>query len=276
VSIQQAARIAHTATTHPGSERRLLAAAKQGNQALKDACLRVQQNNEVPAERSKRQHATRRLRMWTDDDGMVAGQFRLTPEVGGQIKQIIDDGTQRIFRDRRSDEHEAHEAYAADAFADAFLSDGTARGVKHTVHVVIDHAALVRGNTIDGERCEIPGVGPVNVELVRGHLGDAFLTAVVKKGRDVTTVAHLGRHVPAELRTAMIVRGRACEVEGCEVRDYLELDHSEVDFAAGGPTAYWNLAWLCYAHHRLKSSGWILGPPNPLSGKRPLRPPGEP
>ena len=71
--------------------------------------------------------------------------------------------------------------------------DGTANGVKHTVHLVIDHAALVRGNTIDGERCEIPGVGPVNVEHARDLvLGDAFLTAVIQKGRDIATVAHLG------------------------------------------------------------------------------------
>jgi hypothetical protein len=72
----------------------------------------------------------------------------------------------------------------------------------------------------------------------------------------------------------MIVAGRECEVEGCDVRGYLELDHCNIDHAAGGPTSYANLAWLCYVHHQLKSSGWFLGPPNPITGKRPLRPPG--
>src|SRR5262249_61153576 len=99
------------------------------------------------------------------------------------------------------------------------LSAGSGKAVKHNVHVVIDHAALVRGNTVDGERCEIPGVGPVNVGHVRDYvLGDAFLTAIIKKGRDITTVAHLGRHVPTEVRTAMIVAGRECDVEDCECR----------------------------------------------------------
>ena len=42
---------------------------------------------------------------------------------------------------------------------------------------------MVRGNALPGETCEIPGVGPVNVEWVRSLLGDAFLTAVIKKGR---------------------------------------------------------------------------------------------
>jgi hypothetical protein len=275
LSAQQAALIAGTATAYPETERRLLAAAKLGTRALKDACQRARANNEEPAERSRRQHASRTLRTWTDDDGMIAGQFRLTPEVGGQIKAIVDAGVQKIFRDRRAGEqHEAHEAYAADVLAEVFLGEGTTKGVKTTLHVVVDHAALVRGNTVEGERCEVPGVGPVSVEHARGLLGSAFLTAVIKKGRDLLTVAHLGRHVPAEVRTAMIVGGRECDVEGCDCCGYLELDHSEVDFAAGGPTAYWNLTWLCYAHHRLKSSGWVLGPRNPHTGKRPLRPPG--
>jgi hypothetical protein len=215
--------------------------------------------------------------MWTADDGMVEGWFRLTPEIGGQIQAIVEAGVQKTFRARRAGEdHEPHAAYAADVLVDAFLGDGTAKGVKTTVHVVIDHAALVRGNTVDGERCEIPGVGPVNVQYARDLLGESFLTAVIKHGRDIATVAHLGRHVPAEVRTAMITSGRECDVEGCESGTYLELDHSEVEYAAGGPTAYWNLTWLCYAHHRLKSSGWVLGPRDPVTGKRPLRPPGAP
>ena len=94
---------------------------------------------------------------------------------------------------------------------------------------------------VAGETCEIPGVGPVNVDWVREQLGEAFVTAIVKNGKDITTVAHFGRHIPAELRTAMIVSGRECCIEGCSGREYLELDHCEIDHAQNGPTA-WNLA----------------------------------
>jgi hypothetical protein len=275
LSSRHAELIANTATLHPEAETKLLAAAELGTKALEDACHQARATGEDAAMRAKRQHESRRFRIWTADDGMVEGNFRLTPEIGGQVKAVIDAGTQKTFRDRRSGEHEPHEAYAADVFAERMLSTGTGKTVKANVHVVIDHGALVRGNPIDGERCEIPGVGSVNVEWVRELLGSAFLTAVIKKGRDIMTVAHLGRHVPAELRTAMIVGGRECDVEGCHCRSYLELDHSEIDFAAGGPTAWWNLTWLCWKHHRRKSSGWILGPRNPQTGKRPLRPPGE-
>jgi len=108
---------------------------------------------------------------------------------------------------------------------------------------------------------------------VRERLGDAFVTAIIKKGKDVRTVAHFGRHIPAELKTALLVGGRECVVEGCNARAYLEVDHSQVDHANGGPTALWNLDWECWTHHRLKTQGWRLGPPDPVTGKRRLDPP---
>lgn len=169
-------------------------------------------------------------------------------------------------------------AYAADAVEGFIL--GTVSGVANTpakgvdawVHIVLDHGTLMRGGTADGEVCEIPGVGPVDLAWVRELLGSAFLTAVVKKGKDILTVAHLGRHVPAEVMTALLVSGRECEVEACHQRGYLERDHV-YDHARGGPTSFANLGWLCYSHHRLKSGGWQLGPPDPATRKRKLRPP---
>jgi hypothetical protein len=277
LSVRQAELVADAATRNPGAERSLLAAAGEGLTPLKDACVRARAQAEDPDARAARQHAARRYRMWTASDGMVEGHFRVTPEVGGGIKAKLDQETQRIFRSRRrSGPHESLEAYAADAFAHLIQRDTGAKTTKSTVtnvHVVIDHPALVRGNVLEGERCEIPGVGPVNVAWVREMLGEAFVTAVIKKGRDITTVAHFGRHIPVELQTAMIVGGRECDVAGCHSRGYLERDHCEVDYAKGGPSAWWNMAWLCSVHHRRKTRGWKLGPRAPSTGKRPLDPP---
>lgn len=275
LSARQAQLIADTATAHPHAEADLLAVADRGAAVLRDVCLQVRAAAEDSTARTARQHAARSLRTWTNDDGMLEGHFRLTPEVGAQVKTVLDDGVMRTFRSRdRSRPPEPHDAYAADVLSDLVLGEGTTKGVAFTVHVVIDHAALVRGDTTGAERCEIPGVGPVSVAWVRDLLGDAFLTAVIKNGRDISTVAHLGRHVPAEVRTAMIVSGRECDVDGCEQRGYLERDHSEIDYAKGGPTAWWNLTWLCSVHHRRKTGGWHLGPRDAFTGKRPLRPPG--
>jgi hypothetical protein len=275
LSARQAQLVTEAATHDPSAERDLLDAAAAGMVPLKDACIAARARSEDPAARAARQHASRDCRIWIATDGMVEGRFRLTPEVGGQLKSVLDAAVQRIFRSRRrSGPHETHEACAADALAQLVLAEPSKR--RHatvTTHVVVDHAALVRGTALPGERCEIPGVGPVNVEWVRSLLGEAFLTAIIKKGRDITTVAHFGRRIPAHLRTAMIVGGRECDAEGCHNRGYLELDHCEIDFAAGGPAAWWNLDWFCSVDHDRKTRGWILGPRNPVTGKRTLTPP---
>jgi hypothetical protein len=277
LSSKQAEMIADAASANPDAESALLAAAAQGLAPLKDACVKAKASAEEPGERARRQRGLRSLRMWTDTDGMLAGRFRLTPEVGGRVKARLDAEVQRIFRSRRKGtEHEPHERYAADALSELVLADrpgpGKHRDPNATVHIVIDHGALMRGGAGAGEVCEIPGVGPVDVGWVRELIGSAFLTAVIKKGKDLLTVAHLGRHVPAEVQTALLVAGRECDIAGCHHRGYLERDHTR-EYAQGGPTAYWNLRWLCWVHHRLKSAGWVVGPPDPQTGKCALRAP---
>ena len=278
LSARQAQMIVDAATVNPEAECDLIATATQGLVPLLDACIAARAVVEDSSKRSARQRRARRLRIWRSIDGMLEGHFRLPPETGGPLKAAIDARTQQIFRERHGDgAREPHDRYAADALVALVLGTGEqAKKANFTVHIVIDHAALVRGDISEGERCEIPGVGPVSVGWVRDLLGSAFVTAVVTRGKDISTVAHLGRHVPAELQTAMIVGGRECDIEHCYARGYLERDHSEVDHAKGGPTAYWNHAWLCYVHHRLKSRGWKLGPPDPITGKRRLHPPTAP
>lgn len=277
LSAPQAELIASAAAEWPEAEQELLEAAAGGLAPLRQACLEVRAAAEDPDTRSRRQHAARSLKMWSSPDGMVEGHFTLAPEVGGGVKAAIEECTRKVFRAKRKDgARESHDAYAADALAELVLgSSGQGTRVGYTSHVVIDHEVLVRGNARPGERCEIPGVGPVNAQWVRSVLGEAFVTAIIRKGKDITTVAHMGRHIPAELRTAMIVSGRECSIAGCPGREYLELDHCEVDHAKGGPTAKWNLAWLCAVHHRRKTQGWLLGPPDPCTGKRTLTEPGR-
>ena len=280
LSARQAQMIVDAARINPDAECDLIATASQGLVPLMDACIAARAVVENGVARAARQQSARHLRTWRSTDGMVEGHFRLPPDIGGPFKAVIDSETQRIFRERHAaGDREPHDRYAADALVAAVLgvanAGGAGKGAKTTVHVVVDHSALVRGDVSDGETCEIPGVGPVSVGWVRELLGSAFMTAVIKNGKDISTVAHFGRHIPAELQTAMTVGGRECDVEDCHARGYLERDHSEVDHAKGGATAYWNLGWLCYLHHRLKSTGWKLGPPDPATGKRAFRTPGD-
>src|SRR6476619_5719111 len=273
LSTLQTKMIAGAAAVNPAASERLLDAAHEGLERLKDQCVAARAEVEDPEERPKRQRKLREPRTWTADEGMLAGRFRLTPEIGGQFLATLDQETQRIFRSRRSgQDHEPLSAYAADALTNLVIGEPKAKkGVQVRTHVLIDYEVLKRGWAEAGETCEIPGVGPVDVAWVRSLLGRAFLTAVIKKGKDIRTVAQLGRHVPVEVETGLVVQGHECGIERCGYRGYLERDHHH-DYAKRGPTSLDNLGWLCWYHHQLKSRGWVLGPPD-RNGKRKLRPP---
>jgi hypothetical protein len=120
------------------------------------------------------------------------------------------------------------------------------------VHVVIDHAALSRGQAEATERCEVAGVGRVPVRVVRSMLDDAFVTAVVSDGVDVYNVAHLGRRPTAHQRSALEVRDPECVVPTCHVRVGLEIDHVE-PWSATRITKLDALARLCRFHHAQKT-----------------------
>lgn len=149
------------------------------------------------------------------------------------------------------------------------------------VNVMVDYDALRRGFVDDGETCEVTGLGPVPVGLVRHLMSDCVLRLVVT-GTDVTVVASERRYIPAALRTAVWARDSAtCVVPGCHATRGLEVDHCHVDFAERGPTALWNLVLLCKPHHLLKTiggwqlngghdQGWTFTPPNgPPAGDDP-------
>jgi len=120
------------------------------------------------------------------------------------------------------------------------------------IHVRVDHAALVRGRVEGDELCEIPGVGPIPVEVARRLAVDSFLNVLVTDGVDVTTVARAGRTIPVALRRALEERDPECVVPGCDTRERLEIDHL-VPFADGGEVSLANLARLCHWHHYLKT-----------------------
>ncbi len=277
LSAEETTLITSVAVHDPGLQPELLAAAGNGVRQLREACVNARARVEDPDQRLTRQRAARTLKMWTNVDGMLEGHFRLTPEVGGGLKSAIEEHTKKVFRRKWSEgARDRQDAYAADALAELVAGEpDDKKTVGYTTHILIDRQVLQRGFALPGEKCEIPGLGPVNAKWVHGVLGEAFVTAIIKNGKDISTVAHLGRHIPAELRTAMVVSGRECSIEGCTCREYLELDHCEVDHAKGGPTTRWNLAWLCSVHHKRKTRGWRLGPPDPVTGKRRLDPPGE-
>ena len=270
LSAREAELVAGAAAVDPSAEALLLAKTGEGLLRLKDECQHVRARVENASTRRSRMHAARTLRMWTAADGMLHGRFALPTEIGAQVKANIDREVQRIFRARRkSEHHEPPDRYAADALTEYVIGRVAASPVAGQPATQRDPSESSLGSQRENQDQNERDVCAGNALL----LGNAFVTAIVKHGKDILTVAHLGRSIPVEIQTALVVRGRECCAAGCSCRTYLERDHTR-DFAEGGPTSFENLDWLCSYHHRLKSAKrYQLGPKDPVTGKRPLIPP---
>ncbi len=288
LSESQVKEIAGAAILQPESEQSLVdAAGQQPLSVLKLRCKRVRAAGQDPRGSYEAVRRSRFFRNWVEDSGAIRLDARLTPDEGARLLASVEAETTRLVTEaRRAGVDEPRRALAADALvglasgrsstgagADRHSgtgptaepagrrtrgSGGASAGARRTseptsvVHVRVDHAALVRGHVEGNELCEIPGVGPIPVEVARRLALDSVLNVLVTDGVDVTTVARTGRTIPTALRRALEERDPACVVPGCDTGDRLEIDHL-VPFADGGETSLANLARLCHWHHYLKT-----------------------
>src|SRR5206468_1099985 len=102
--------------------------------------------------------------------------------------------------------------------------------VKWNVTILVDGIALRRGYATATETCEIPGVGPVDVEWIRKILPDAMVDVLVHDLTDIRAHATVTRRRKKALEKALRARDRRCVVPGCRRRVRLEADHRH-DFA---------------------------------------------
>ena len=252
ISTAQAVEVARGATAEPHSEERLLNLAKSATvRTLRDEASRVIAAAPDEVERHKRIHKNRSLKSWIDPDGAFNLKAHMTVANGALVMAALTPFQDEIFKAaRKSGEHATPEAYAADALM-ALCAAKTvgAQGSSATkptranavMNIRIDIDALKRGHTEHGEICEIAGVGPIPVAAATEYLGEAFLKLLVIDGVDIKTVAHMGRAIPAPLRTALEERDRVCQVPTCDMSLGLEIDHIK-PFAEGGPASFMNLS----------------------------------
>ena len=260
LSLGQAGEIARTEKEVPGSEAELLPLAKEASLAsLKDQARKKRLGAVDPEELHDRQRAARRFRHWRDELGMVCFTGSLTPETGVPFLSRLETEVDRQYRRARKDGiDESREAHAADAFATLVEGQGTGKAASADLIIVCDVAAYRRGHVHADESCHLVGGGLIPVSLARQLSADAFLKAVLHDGVRIDTVAHFGRHIPAELRTALELGappafdGVSCVELGCERRYHLEWDHVD-PVANGGETSFDNLKPRCWPHHRDKT-----------------------
>ena len=258
LSLAQALAIADAATEWPQAEARLVAAAQTLSlSGLQEECQRVKAAAVDEAERHRRVRKGRFCRTWRDSDGAFRFSARLTIAEGARLAAALDARRDEIVSEAKAGGwYENLEAHRTDALAELGCVAGAggqrASTPAATVHVWVDYEALMRGFPVDGDRCEIPGLGPIPVALARQMATDSILKVIVTRGVEITAVAHAGRTIPAHLRTALECRDPHCIVPGCEIRRNLEIDH-RAPWSATRDTSLGNLARLCRFHHYQKT-----------------------
>lgn len=241
VSLSQAQLITEAEAEHPGGERELLDAARNGDLTkVRDAARERRQAVTPPAELHRRQQAARRLRHWLDGLGMVRVDGALPPETGIPLLRRLERLAHRLQRSQSAacadgERPERFEAHMADALValcrpttasspgtaapsagpspsagrdevdpdDGPADPGTRRSDRTELVIVCDLFAWRRGHAHQGEPCHIVGGGPIPVDLAKELSKDAFIKAVLHDGVAIHTVSHFGRHRPAHLQTAL-------------------------------------------------------------------------
>jgi len=269
---------ARAAEADPSQQSKLIGTAgREDLKGLKDECDRIIATaDDDPGATYRRIKRCRSMRFWADHDGthhlMASGT---ADDIGAIKSRVLKQADAWMRQANKAGEPEAYEAYCYDALHQLVTRAGDNDSDDESPEVIppkrdllflVDLQAYRRGKALSGETCEIAGIGPVPVEVAAELDADPFIKAVIRDGKEIRTVVHYGRHVPAELRTALEARGVQCAAPGCSNGTHLEVDHSTVDYAKGGPLAIWNAQWLCPFHHRLKSQGLLdfdLPPPEP-------------
>jgi uncharacterized protein DUF222 len=245
LSEEQAAEIADAADE--SNEESLLGAARTAPlPGLKRRCNEERakkRTDEQEAARRERVHRNRFFRSWNDADGSWRCEGSLTPAAGARIDAAVAAMAEVVFKETRAagDAYGTAANYRADAL-ERLVCHGGAK-VDTTVVVKVDAADLAAERPSASD-----GLGAI--------LAGAFVKIIVSDGTDVTKVVHWGRHIPSEVKTAIVERdGGRCVRPGCDSTHRLEIHHYQRDFAKGGATAYWNLATLCHHDHDLVTTG---------------------
>jgi hypothetical protein len=268
LSTKQVEAIAGAAAANPAAAGRLLDAAKQkGLRELQDECRTTRTNADPDPEATRaRIHAKRSYRTWTEPDGTGHVHLSGPADAIARIDNAVRHRCDKLFREARRDgRREAGDAYAFDAALQLLTASGDATpvptGADAKIIVRVDLPALLRGRPGGGEVCEVAGLGPLPVSVVKDWMDDAFLAAVLTKGTEIATVVHLGRRFLSKQRTVLQWEDPVCARTGCSNRLGLQYDHFE-DWALTHTTRTSAAKRFCASCHALKTAGWTVSEPD--------------
>src|SRR5436309_8866256 len=267
-----------TRVATPETEEQLLAVGGAGAACHVERIVRGWRRVDRIAEarEARRQHVSRALHVYQDEDGMVTVRGRLTPEAGALLMQALAAARETLYqRADASSETPTMAQQQADALAllaETALHlglDPGAPGERYQVVVHID--APVLADPDQPGQSLLENGARVSAETSRCIACDASLV-VMQHGRDgrAVEVGARGRTIPPAIRRALHHRDRACRFPGCGVR--FGQGHHIRHWAYGGPMTVSHLVMLCRRHHRaVHEEGYQLArqPDGELEFRRP-------
>ena len=244
-----------TRVARPETEDRLLALGRACTAEQVERIVRGWRRVDRKAEvrEAARQHASRALHVYRDEEGTVTVRGRLAPEVGALLVKALAAARETLYQRRRDQAPEAdpptmeqHQADALALLAETALHHGIdpgAPGERYQVVVHVDAPVLADPDQ-PGQSVLEDGVR-VSAETSQRLACDA--SRVVMRHDPDGHLLEIGartRTIPPALRRALHHRDRGCRFPGCGLP--FGQGHHIRHWAQGGPTTLSNLA--CFIH----------------------------
>ena len=241
------------------TEEQLLAVGRAGTAEHVERIVRGWRrvDRQAEAREAARQHASRALHVYRDDDGTVVLRGRLAPEVGALLLQALTAARETLYQRTRGAEPEADPPTMAQQQADALallaetalhhgMDPGTA-GERYQVVVHVDAAVLADADAPGQSVLEDGARVPAGTSQRLACDASRVVMRHDQEGRMLEVGART-RTIPPALRRALHHRDHGCRFPGCAVP--FGQGHHIRHWAQGGPTTLSNLALLCRRHHR--------------------------
>jgi len=267
-----------TRVATPATEDVLLNVALHGTthhvETLVRQFRRVQEVEELS--REARQHASRRLTYFHDQDGSLVVKLQLPAETGALLLKALEaalpdiplpgdcEGALYVSAETSTGlmtgdppTLSARRADALVVLAESFLEHGAealSGGDRQQIVLHVDATALKERAA---GRCEFDEGPATPIETARRLACDASIVEIREDERgEPLDVGRKTRSIPPALRRALKSRDKGCVFPGCGHMRYVDGHHIH-HWADGGATRLSNLVSLCRFHHRAVHEGGL-------------------
>ena len=248
------------------TEERLLAIGRAGTAEHVERIVRGWRHMDRKAEKdeARRQHHSRALHVYPNDDGTTTIRGRLSPEAGALLLKALTAAREALYPHPRASAPDAQptdpsaeiptmaqqQADALQLLAETALHHGIDPGSPAEHYQVVVHVdASVLNDPEQPGQSVVEDGARVSAETSQ-RLGCDASRVVMEhdaEGR-IFDVGPKTRTIPPALRRALLYRDRSCRFPGCHGR-FCQAHHIR-HWAHGGPTTLSNLVLLCRRHHR--------------------------